>query len=281
MLIKKIPALSFLSGLPKCVIICVSLLACFFAPSAPDSSPALAGIAHVAFRVADVPGSREFYRALGFEQSFEFADPGKPPVAYIKVNDRQFIELYGRANESQPLGLLHVCYEAAGIQSLWNEYVKRGLNPPAPRKARAGNLLFLLHDPEHQIVEYTQYLPGSLHFADRGKHLGDRRISQRLIRAVFPVSDLPAERLFYTAKLAFVGAQNGRELLLPGDSGESVELEQASPVAKPQIFFAVANLDRAAAELRSRALAVHVAPGSVSVVDPDGAVILFVPQRVE
>src|SRR5690348_13951743 len=87
-----------------------------------DSSPALAGIAHVAFRVADVQKSRDFYRSLGFEQAFEFTDPGKPPVSYIKINDRQFIELYGRSSESQPTGLLHVCYEAPDIESLWNEY---------------------------------------------------------------------------------------------------------------------------------------------------------------
>jgi catechol 2,3-dioxygenase-like lactoylglutathione lyase family enzyme len=39
----------------------------------------LAGIAHVAFRVTDVQKSRDFYRTLGFEQSFEFTDTGKSP----------------------------------------------------------------------------------------------------------------------------------------------------------------------------------------------------------
>src|ERR1700719_523251 len=97
----------------------------------PDSSPALAGIAHVAFRVSDVQKSRDFYGTLGFEQAFQFADPGKPLVSYIKINDRQFIELYGRADDSQPTGLLHVCYETTEIETLWREYVKQGLNPPA------------------------------------------------------------------------------------------------------------------------------------------------------
>src|SRR5579859_3889861 len=105
----------------------------FFSPQ-PDSSPALAGIAHVAFRVTDVQKSRDFYRTLGFEQSFEFNDPGKPPVSYIKINDHQFIELYGRGKESQPTDLLHLCYEAPSIESLCNEYVMRGLHPPAAAK---------------------------------------------------------------------------------------------------------------------------------------------------
>src|SRR5271154_3382702 len=71
------------------------LLGLLAGPTSPDSSPALAGIAHVAFRVTDVQKSREFYRTLGFEQAFEIADPGKPLVSYIKINDRQFIEFYG------------------------------------------------------------------------------------------------------------------------------------------------------------------------------------------
>ncbi|HYK49988.1 MAG TPA: VOC family protein [Terriglobales bacterium] len=55
-------------------------------------SPDLTGIAHVAFRVNDLDKSREFYHTLGFDQAFEFTDAGKISVAYIKVNDRQFIE---------------------------------------------------------------------------------------------------------------------------------------------------------------------------------------------
>ena len=124
---------------------------------APDSATSLAGIAHVAFCVRDFNKSRDFYRVLGFEEAFSFVDPGKPPVSYVKVNDRQFIELYGRAHDSQPLGLMHVCYEASDIQSVWNEYAKRGIDSPQPRKALAGNLLFLFRDPENQIVEFTQW----------------------------------------------------------------------------------------------------------------------------
>jgi len=40
-------------------------------------SPALSGIAHVAFRVADVAAARAFYQKLGFEQAFEFTKDGK------------------------------------------------------------------------------------------------------------------------------------------------------------------------------------------------------------
>jgi len=262
------------------MLVLLLLAVTFFSPQ-PDSSPALAGIAHVAFRVTDVQKSRDFYRTLGFEQSFEFNDPGKPPVSYIKINDHQFIELYGRGNESQPVGLLHLCYEATSIESLWNEYVMRGLHPPRGRKARAGNLLFALHDPEGRTLEYTQYLPGSLHFEDRGKHLGESRVSRHLMRAVIHVQDVGPEHVFYTSKLGFqdVAAGVTIRMRLPGNSGDEIELEATTTATKPIIVFTVANLARAAESLRSRSLTVKTNSDSVSVTDPDGVVIFFTLER--
>jgi catechol 2,3-dioxygenase-like lactoylglutathione lyase family enzyme len=262
------------------------LLVLLAGPTSPDSSPALAGIAHVAFRVTDVQKSREFYRALGFEQAFEFADPGKPLVSYVKINDRQFIELYGRAEDSQSTGLMHVCYEASDIETLWREYAQQGLNPPASKKARAGNLLFMFRDPEGQLLEYTQYLPGSLHFEDRGKHLGDRRVSEHLLRAVIAVKDTKAEESFYTSELSFenidgvgggvrVDGSETIRLRLPGTSGEEIELESATPMTKPRIVFTVGNLVQTADDLRSRGLTVKLVGDSVSVADPDGVLIVF------
>jgi catechol 2,3-dioxygenase-like lactoylglutathione lyase family enzyme len=264
------------------IVAALLLFISFFLPR-PDSSPVLAGIAHVAFRVNDVEKSREFYRALGFEQAFEFHDPGKPEVSYIKINDHQFIELYGRANDSQPTGLLHVCYEAADIESLWNEYVKSGLNPPPSRKAHAGNLLFVLHDPEGQTLEYTQYLAGSLHFEDRGKHLSNRRVSQHLFRAVIPVRDVNAEHAFYTAKLGFQDEVAGSaiRMRLPGNSGDEIELEASTPPTKARIAFTVANLVRTAETLRGRSFEVRTSSDSVSITDPDGTVILFTLEKSE
>ena len=93
--------------------------------------PSLVGIAHVAFRVSDVAKSRAFYQKLGFEQSFEFNDLGNPPVSYIKVNDHQFIELYQRKDDSQPIGLMHLCYETNDIETPWMIYqVHSGLLLP-------------------------------------------------------------------------------------------------------------------------------------------------------
>jgi catechol 2,3-dioxygenase-like lactoylglutathione lyase family enzyme len=250
------------------------LLFLFFVTPAQEPTPALAGIAHVAFRVRDVAKSRDFYHALGFEEAFSFNDPGKPPVSYVKVNDRQFIELYGRADDTQPLGLMHVCYEAADIQSVWSEYAKRGIDSPQPRKARAGNLLFVFRDPENQVIEFTQYLPGSLHFEDRGKHLGEHRISQELVSAAVPVRDLASEVVFYKEKLAFEKSAEENTLKLSGMSGHKLQLASSDSAAR--ITFVISDLAATSAELRRRSLNVTEAKDSVTVTDPDGNIVDFV-----
>jgi len=255
---------------------------CACATAGSPSAQGLAGIAHVAFRVTDVERSRSFYGSLGFVQAFEFADPGKPLVSYIKINDRQFIELYGRSDESQPIGLMHVCYEAANIEAVRREYVARGIVAPESRKARAGNLLFSINDPGGQMIEFTQYLPGSLHYNDRGKHGGERRISDRLLRVIVPANDAAVATNFYVEKLGFqeVGRESGacaagHVLRLPGESGEELGIDNATVVANPRVAFAVSDVARTTKDLRNRGFRVNLNTRCASVMDPDGTLIEF------
>jgi catechol 2,3-dioxygenase-like lactoylglutathione lyase family enzyme len=235
----------------------------------------LAGIAHIALRVNDLQKSRGFYHRLGFEQAFEFTDAGKTSVAYIKVNDHQFIELIPRTSDSQPGGILHTCFEVADIESLLRAYVERGLQPTEAKKGRAGNLLFVMHGPDDQLLEYTQYIPDSLHSLDHGKHMGER-ISTHLLEATTPVRDLTAERAYYTGKLAFKSASSdGNEMFVAGTSGDRLELQAGPPDAKPRVVFTVANVQQAAKELHKRGFKVQKSRRAVSVTDPDGAVLVF------
>jgi len=248
-------------------VLVLGTASCLLAQSAD-----LDGIAHVALRVADLEKSRQFYETLGFEKAFEFAEAGK--VTELFINDRQFIELYPRTQDSQPPGLMHVCYEVHDIESLRTAYIKLGLNPPDAKKFRAGNLLFVLHDPEGQIVEYTQYLPGSMHEEDKGKHLGEHRLSTRLQAAVSPAKNVDVEQTFYIDKLGFepIAADRNR-LRLPGDSRD--ELGLAPQPAPAQIVFSVDRETSTAESLKQRGLTPKAEGGNVSVDDPDGNVVLF------
>jgi catechol 2,3-dioxygenase-like lactoylglutathione lyase family enzyme len=232
----------------------------------------LSGIAHVAFRVGNYEDSRRFYEALGFEQAFEFADPGKPRQSFIKVNDRQFLELYEKSADSKP-GFMHICFETSDIESLHSAYAKLGVAPTEVRKFHAGNLLFVVHDPGGQLVEYTQYLPGSLHSTDRGKHLGSSRISERLVESATPAPDPSAEHDYY-AKLGFQPIGGNTLLRLPGTSGQEIEL-QSHAGSPPKIAFAVDNVKHAQKTLRQRKIKFEKHGASIDLTDPDGNIVML------
>ena len=245
--------------------------------SGPTSNHlALNGIAHVAFRVSDIPNSRDFYRKLGFEQAFERSKAGKTTEAFIKVNDRQFIELYP-PDEGHALGLMHVCFEAADLMLLSQEYVKRRLTPSPLRKAGAGNLLFNLYDPEGQLLEYTQYMPGSMHANDRGKHLGSQRISDQLLGASAVVQNVSTERAFYVDKLGFESASENAEIRLriAGNSGEEITLKPAAEHPKPALSFSVRNLEQTIESLRAIGIPANATDKAVLTADPDGNIVVF------
>src|ERR1700734_3170939 len=87
-----------------------------YGAAAQTPGPPLAGIAHVALRVSDLNRSRNFYQKLGFEGAFTLTKDGVITESFLKVNDRQFIEMYPQQQSSQPIGFMHVCFEGADLE---------------------------------------------------------------------------------------------------------------------------------------------------------------------
>ena len=232
------------------------------------------GIAHVAFRVADLESARSFYQRLGFEQFFEMKQGERTTEAFLKINDRQFIELYPRSDPSQSLGLMHVCYESGDLEALHAEYMTRGLTVSDVRKAGAGNLLMTMKDPEGQTIEFTQYMPGSRHYQDRGKHLGADRVSQMLIGATATARDVAAMRAFYIDKLGFRELA-GSALGVPGDSRQELEIAASDARMKSGMQFGASDLQQTAGLLTGLGLRVQGSATARMVSDPDGNVISF------
>jgi catechol 2,3-dioxygenase-like lactoylglutathione lyase family enzyme len=264
-----------MSDLPRHAFLAAALLSGFAGAVPPlqaQDGRTLDGIAHVALRVSDVPKLRAFYKTLGWEQAFEFSDDKGTTTSYVKVSDRQFIELYRKDKPSDALGLMHICMQASDLDRVAAAYAALGLAPTQPRKARAGNVLFNLRDPEGQIIECTQYLPGSLHYSDHGKHLGDARISDHMIGVVLTARDVEAERAFFTGKLGFSGS--AYKLGVPGNPGETIELKPRTTSSAPELRFA-ADPKRAVDELKKRGLEVTLKGGVPEVRDPDGTIVSF------
>jgi catechol 2,3-dioxygenase-like lactoylglutathione lyase family enzyme len=248
-----------------------------------DGAPPLPfnGIAHVAIRVHDLAASVAFYQKLGFEQAFDLRKNDVPYESFIKINDSQFIELYPATEHDPTVGFLHLCFEGVDLNAIHDDYVTRGLTPTAVRKAGAGNLLFTLAGPEQpsgpQNIEYTQYMPGSLHSNDEGKHLGADRVADKLVAVALAMKDTAAARDFYINQLLFKPiAGDQMDLHMPGESGEEVEIVPAASLGtKARLTFESANLNKSARELHKQGINAEKNGQTLTIKDPDANVLLL------
>ncbi|WP_172838184.1 VOC family protein [Terriglobus roseus] len=245
-------------------------------PSAAQK-PAIVGIAHVAMRVADLRASRAFYEKLGFAQPFEITKDGKVTEAFIKLNDRQYLELYP-ADTGQTAAFLHVCFEAVNLPGLYPIYTANGIVAPPVRKAGAGNMLLAWKGPEGQTEEITEYLPGSKHSNDFGQHLGTDRIATHLAAAVVPMKDPAVTAEYFIQKMNFVdgGIREGARVTSPAGEKDSsfAFLPEASPEKLVLVFTGVRE-NETLRKLKERGLTAVVQQHRVLVRDPDGNLIVF------
>src|ERR1700733_3875033 len=243
--------------------------------------PPLNGIAHVAIRVHDLAASVAFYQKLGFEQAFDLRKNDVPYESFIKINDNQFIELYPTTDRDPSAGFLHLCFEGVDLNAIHDSYVTHGLTPPAARKAGPGNLLFTMAGPEQpsgpQNIEYPQYMPGSLHSNDQGKHLGADRVADKLIAVALAMKDPTAARDFYINQLLFKPiAGDPMDMHMPGESGEEVEIVPAASLgSRARLTLQSANLSKAARYLHKEGVDAVKNGESLTIKDPDGNVLLL------
>lgn len=262
------------------VVVVTLLTAVAPALTDPGAPPPLAGIAHIAIRVHNLTASTAFYQKLGYEQPFALDRNGAVNEAFVKINDTQFIELYPTNAKNPAPGFLHLCFEAADLNAVYQDYITRGLTPRSKvRKAGAGNLLFTMNGPEQpfgpQNIEYTQYQPGSRHWEDRGKGLGPNRVADKLLIVTLAVEDPAAARDFYVNQLEFKPVTGSMTLFhLPGDSGEQVELVPAAALGnRARITLQAKSLSHAEHLLRKQHIAFTKAASAITVLDPDGNII--------
>ena len=272
--------MDFTRNLALCLVASAQFVVCSASLDIPGTliadsgSPPLNGIAHVAIRVKDLTASRAFYRKLGFEEAFVFDKEGTPTEAFLKVNDTQFIELYP-GKSGQETGFLHVCFESKDIATLNDFYERRGLHPTPVKLAGAGNLLFTMRGPEQQNIEFTQYMPGSRHTLDIGKHLGSSRISDQIIGVAIPMKDVQSASAFYASQMMFprMNRQNNVEAFqIPGSPAQEIELAPAASNNSTSLILGTPDLNQAATHIRELGIAVR-GQTDLLIHDPDGNVI--------
>lgn len=242
-------------------------------PAQPGTSPPL-GIAHVAVRVGNLDASRAFYQKLGFEEAFAFDQGGDPTEAFFKVNDTQFIELYPQRRPGETAGFLHVCFLSQDLDALNKFYRARGLSPGAAVRGGAGNLLFTMNGPGLENIEFTQYMPGSRHTNDTGKHLGKKRIGTRIVGVEFPSNDSRGAASFFASELAFP-RETGDEsrFHVPGNSREQIGILPGADHVR--LTLETSNLKKATKALKKLGIPTTREQAALVIHDPgDNAIVV-------
>jgi lactoylglutathione lyase len=174
--------------------------------AAEVSRPPIVGVAHIGLKTDDLAASRNFYgKSLGYEEAFTLDKPsGGLMLTYFKVNDHQYIEVFPELKSETEDRLSHIAFETTNAEQLRAYLASKDVKVPASLKPGLdGNLSFMIKDPDGHNVEFVQYMPGSLHTTNFGKHLPETRISDRIIHVGVTVQDRAASDHLYKDILGF------------------------------------------------------------------------------
>jgi catechol 2,3-dioxygenase-like lactoylglutathione lyase family enzyme len=174
-------------------------------PAPPAARPRILGIGHMALYVSDLAKARGFYRDfLGFEEPYSLKRPdGGDRIAFIKINDEQYLELFdeppkndGRVN--------HIAFYTDDAEGLRRALAARGVKVPAAvGKGKIGNAQFGVVDPDGHNVELLQYQPDGWTARERGKFLPEARIAGHVAHLGVLVGRLGPALAFYGDLLGF------------------------------------------------------------------------------
>ncbi len=180
------------------VLMCLSLSAQAPPDRSPDR-PKILGVAHYSIFVGDLAKARTFYEDfLGYEEAFTLPKPdGSVQMAFVKINDHQYLELLNQPNKGEGQ-LNHLGLYTDDVERLRQYLAARGVKTPDQvTQNRIGNRKISVVDPDGHTVEIVQYMPDSWTGKDTGKHIPATRISDRMMHAGILVGNLEAAAAFY------------------------------------------------------------------------------------
>jgi lactoylglutathione lyase len=130
----------------------------------------LAGIGHVALKVADVGRSLEFYRdRLGFAEMMRLNnDDGSLWLVYLRITDTQFLELFPggqgvRAPGHDATAINHFCLECDDLVATAARLRDAGVKLTVePKLGLDGNRQCWVEDPDGNRIEFMQMSPSSM-----------------------------------------------------------------------------------------------------------------------
>ena len=179
--------------------------------------PRIVGIANFAVKVDNLEEARKFYSGVvGMEEAFQTRDAGVPgDLACFKVNDHQYVEVSPTLKSETEDRLIRIGFETDDARKLRDFLASKGVKVPSQvDKDPNGNRSFEVQDPDGHTVQFVQYLPGSIHSRNFGKHLSGTRVSDHMLHAGVRVVDPAKADAFYKDILGFrlqwKGGRDGR-----------------------------------------------------------------------
>jgi lactoylglutathione lyase len=168
--------------------------------------PRIVGIANFAAKVDNLEEGRRFYSGvLGMEEAFATRDSeDSGTLACFKVNDRQYLELSPTLKAENEDRLIRIGFETKNARGLRDFLAAKGVPVPSKvEKDANGNRSFLVKDPDGHSVQFVEYLAGSIHSRNFGKHLSPARISDHMLHVGVLVKDPAKADAFYKDILGF------------------------------------------------------------------------------
>jgi catechol 2,3-dioxygenase-like lactoylglutathione lyase family enzyme len=168
--------------------------------------PRIVGIANIALKTDDLAEARKFYSGVvGLAEAFATKDPAvEGNLACFKVNDHQYVEVSPTLKGETEDRLIRIGFETDDARKLRDYLARKGIEVPASvGKDANGNRSFVVEDPDGHSVQFVQYLPGSIHHRNFGKHLAATRISDHMLHVGVLVRDPAKADAFYKDILGF------------------------------------------------------------------------------
>lgn len=185
--------------------LCLLLAVLPLAAQTPVQRPKILGVAHLAVYVSDLAKAREFYQGiLGYDEPFTLPkSDGSVQMTFVKINDRQWIELFNEPDKGEGQ-LNHIALYTDNADRMRDYLASKGVKVPATvGKGRIGNKNFMVKDPDGHDVEIVEYARDGWTMKDEGKHMPATRISDHAMHVGIIVTDLDAANKFYGDILGF------------------------------------------------------------------------------
>ena len=95
------------------------------------------------------------------EKAYDFKKEGKLFGFYLKIADRQFIEVFGGQPESASSAIKHLCLETDDINGLRQHWSAKGVDVTEVKLGCDNSYQFWIKDPNGVDIEIHEYTKNS------------------------------------------------------------------------------------------------------------------------